>query len=165
MKIEKTEFADCYIITPVIYKDFRGEYVEIYNQKIFRETFPVEFLQDDISVSYKNVLRGFHGDKNTWKLVQCLHGRFQLAIIDMRVGSPTMDKIISITLDDKTRQQVLIPPLCGNAHLCLSDMCIFHYKQSTYYDGAENQFTVSWKQFKGWAINNPILSERDKNER
>ena len=162
MKVDDTIFTSCYIITPDIYRDYRGEYTEIYNEEQFsNELNKFKFVQDDISLSYKNVLRGFHGDDRTWKLISCLYGRFQFVVIDYRPDSPTFKKSMSMVLDDKLRQQVLVPPEFGNAHLCLSDTCLFHYKQTSYYTGAENQFTISWKQFNGWAIDNPILSERD----
>jgi dTDP-4-dehydrorhamnose 3,5-epimerase len=165
MKIEKTKFNNCVIITPDIYKDYRGEYIEIFNEQKFNENFPdIHFVQDDISLSYKDVLRGFHGDTETWKLIQCLHGRFQFVVIDNRESSLTYGETLSVILDDKTRQMVLVPPNFGNAHLCLSDSCLFHYKQNTYYKGAENQFTLSWELFNNWAISNPILSNRDKSE-
>jgi dTDP-4-dehydrorhamnose 3,5-epimerase len=163
MRVQQTIFHDCFIITPDIYRDYRGEYIELYNEKRFAELAKdIKFVEDDISVSYKNVLKGFHGDTKTWKLIQCLYGRFQLAIIDNNKDSSTFQRTLSLTLDDKARQQVLAPAGFGNAHLCLSDMCIFHYKQSALYTGSENQFTLSWKLFNNWAIDNPILSERDR---
>ena len=156
---------DVVIIKPEIFHDYRGEYVETWNVDLYSK-FSVNFKQDDISVSNKNVLRGFHGDENTHKLISCLHGSIYQVIVDMRPDSPTYLKWEAFSLNEKNRLQILIPPMFGNAHLVMSDVAIFHYKQSTLYEGQGKQFTVKWDDPKigvNWPINNPILSERDKN--
>ena len=126
------------VFTPDVFHDFRGEYVETWNHK----DWPNVFVQDDISVSRKHVLRGLHGDAHTVKLVQCLHGAFYLAVVDCRRGSQTFGNVETFTLNDKGRQQVLIPAGCANGHLCLTETCIFGYKQSALYAGPEQQFTL-----------------------
>ena len=129
---------------PTIFNDSRGSYVEIYNEKLYAEAgIGVRFVQDDISVSARDVLRGIHGDKETWKLVSCLHGEFYLVVIDWDDGSTQHGVWESFVLSDQNRLQVLIPPKFGNGHLVLSELAIFHYKQSTYYDRA-SQFTLLW---------------------
>jgi dTDP-4-dehydrorhamnose 3,5-epimerase len=83
----------------------------------------------------------------------------------MRPESETYLKWESFSLNDKNRVQILVPPKFGNAHLIISDTAIFHYKQSTLYQGQSKQFTVKWDDPKVgayWPINNPILSERDQ---
>ena len=164
MKIDYIGLIDgLRLIIPDIFHDFRGEYVETYNDMDW--DLGVKFVQDDISVSKHNVLRGLHGDNITWKLVQCLFGSFYLVIVDCRKDSPTYNKWHGYTLNDKNRHQILIPPGCANGHLCLSDSCLFHYKQSAYYQGADKQFTLRWNALNEvfWPISNPVLSERDKN--
>ena len=162
---------DLTIFIPYIFEDFRGCYVETYNEKtyndIMNERFghAVKFVQDDISVSSQNVIRGLHGDHNTWKLIQCLKGSFYLVVADMRKDSKTFLKWESFEINEHNRKQVLIPPGFVNGHLCLTDTCIFSYKQSTYYEGAEKQMTVMWDDPRvgiKWPIDTPILSHRDK---
>ena len=151
-------------IQPEIFQDFRGEYVETWNVELYKQ-FGVEFKQDDISVSVRHTLRGFHGDQNTHKLISCLHGSLYQVIVDMRPDSPTYLKWESFALNDKNRTQILIPPMFGNAHLVMSETAMFHYKQSTLYEGQGKQFTVKWDDPKVGAyfpINNPILSQRDQ---
>jgi dTDP-4-dehydrorhamnose 3,5-epimerase len=78
--------------------------------------------------------------------------------------SENFGKWQSFTLSDVNRLQVLVPPKYGNGHLVLSDVTIFHYKQSTYYNH-ETQFTYKWDDPKfniRWPIKNPILSQRDE---
>jgi dTDP-4-dehydrorhamnose 3,5-epimerase len=87
-------------------------------------------------------------------------------VVDMRKDSSTYLNWESFTLNEKNRSQVLVPAGCANGHLVMSDRCIFSYKQSQYYSGMRNQFTVRWDDPKlkiYWPIQNPILSERDAN--
>lgn len=165
MKIQKNSiFKDVNIINPDIFYDHRGEYVETWNHKTYSE-FNVEFLQDDISTSVKHTLRGLHGDSETWKLVQCLYGSLLLGVVDMRPESKTYLKYDLISINDKNRTQVLIPPNFANGYLVMSEFGVFSYKQSTLYTGADKQFTIRWDDPKiniKWPINNPILSIRDR---
>lgn len=166
MKIEKTELKDVLLITPpTIFEDFRGEYIEIYNREIYQgHGIDVDFIQDDISVSGKNVLRGLHGDQETWKLVSCLYGSFYLVVVNNDPASSQYKQSVSFTLSDKNRQQVLIPPKHGNGHLVLSEQAIFHYKQNTQYN-RNGQFTIKWNDNDyglWWPILNPIVSQRDQ---
>jgi dTDP-4-dehydrorhamnose 3,5-epimerase len=148
-----------------IFEDHRGSYVETYNRDVYLAAgIDVEFVQDDISTSTRNVLRGIHGDASTWKLISCLHGKFYLVVVDWNPQSPTYRRWEGFTLSDRNRLQVLVPPRFGNGHLVLSDEAIFHYKQSTYYDRS-GQFTVLWNDPEigiWWPIENPILSRRDQ---
>ena len=71
------------VTPPTIFEDFRGTYVETYNEDLFRQSgIELNFVQDDISVSDKHVLRGIHGDQETWKLVSCLWGKFYLVVVN-----------------------------------------------------------------------------------
>ena len=164
-KIEKTNLKGVYLVTPYVFEDFRGEYVEIYNEEFFKKNkIKVKFIQDDISVSRKNVLRGIHGDNKTWKLISCLHGKFYLVVVNCDKDSKEFGKWQSFTLSDKNRQQVLIPPKYGNGHLVLTKVVVFHYKQSTYYN-PKAQFSYKWNDAKfniRWPTKDPILSRRDQ---
>lgn len=165
MDIKPTRLDGVRLITPpTIFEDFRGSYVELYNEDLYREAgIDVTFVQEDISVSTRHVLRGIHGDAATWKLVSCLHGKFYLVVVNWDERSPQYRQWDTFVLSDQNRHQVLIPPRFGNGHLVLSETAIFHYKQSTYYDRA-GQFTVLWND-PGlniwWPVNDPILSRRD----
>jgi dTDP-4-dehydrorhamnose 3,5-epimerase len=152
-------------ITPTTFEDHRGAYVEIYNKDFMKENeVDLNFIQDDISVSHKNVLRGIHGDNKTYKLVSCLHGEFQLIVVNNDPESKQFKKWQSFDMSFRNRSQILIPPKFGNGHLVLSETAIFHYKQNTQYD-RNSQFTIKWNdpsyKFE-WKNNNPILSDRDQ---
>jgi len=166
METFKTKLNGVILIKPpTIFKDHRGVYVEIYNEKLFKEAgINVDFIQDDISVSKKDVLRGIHGDNKTWKLISCLYGKLYLVVVNWDKDSSQYGKWESFILSEHNRFQVLIPPKFGNGHLVLSEQAIFHYKQSTYYDRPQ-QFTILWNDPKlniQWPVKNPNLSLRDE---
>jgi len=166
MKVNKTKLDSVLSITPpTVFEDFRGTHVELYNKKLYQEAgLPGEFVQDNISISSKHVLRGLHGDKNTWKLISCLFGKFYLVVVNWDEKSPQFRQWDSFILSAETRQQILVPPNFGNGHLVLSDYAVFHYKQTTYYDRS-GQFTLMWNDPKlkiWWPIKEPILSARDE---
>jgi dTDP-4-dehydrorhamnose 3,5-epimerase len=165
MEVVKTELEGVLLVKPDVFEDFRGEYVETYNEEQYRKNgITVKFVEDDISVSLKHVLRGIHGDAETWKLISCLYGRFYLVVVNCDTSSENFGKWQSFVLSDRNRYQVLVPPKYGNGHLVLSERAIFHYKQSTYYDPSR-QFTYRWNDPKlniWWPVKEPILSRRDE---
>jgi dTDP-4-dehydrorhamnose 3,5-epimerase len=150
---------------PTIFEDFRGHYVETYNERLYREAgIDQHFIQDDISVSRQHVLRGIHGDDKTWKLISCLQGSFYMVVINNDPQSSQYRKWTSFTLSDTNRLQVLVPPKFGNGHVVMSEQAIFHYKQTTDYDRS-GQFTLIWNDPAlniWWPVQNPIVSERDQ---
>lgn len=150
---------------PDIFKDFRGQFIETYNEKLYREKgIDVTFVQDDISYATRDVLRGIHGDNETWKLVSCLYGKLFFVVVNCDEQSSDFGKWQSFILSDENRMQILTPPKHGNAYLVLSDDGLFSYKQSTYFVHGR-QFTYKWDDPRFnilWPIKNPILSERDK---
>jgi len=165
MQIEKTKLNGVLLIKLDVFEDFRGQYVETYNDALYRERgIALNFCQDDISVSSRHVLRGVHGDAETWKLISCLHGSFYLMVINNDKTSPQYREWQGFTLSDAGRSQVLVPPNFGNGHVVLSEKAIFHYKQTTYYN-PKGQFTIIWNDpgcGMWWPIKNPIVSQRDE---
>ena len=163
--VNKTQLEGVLQIVPDIFQDFRGQFVEIYNEKLYKENgIDVPFVQDDISFSKKDVLRGIHGDNETWKLVSCLYGTLYFVVVNCDEESQDFGKWQSFTLSDENRMQIFIPPKHGNAYFVLSSDGLFNYKQSTYFVHGR-QFSYRWDEPRfniAWPIQNPILSERDK---
>lgn len=160
-----TEIEGVRTFVPDIFEDYRGYYVETFNVETYRAAgVTVDFVQDDMSVSRRGVLRGLHGDSKTWKLVSCPMGDIYLAVLDCRPSSATHGKWQGFTISERNRQQVLIPPGVANGHLILTERAMFHYKQSQYYDPG-SQFTVKWNDPSHgiwWPVEHPILSQRDR---
>jgi dTDP-4-dehydrorhamnose 3,5-epimerase len=144
------------------FKDNRGEIWTLYDTSFTEES----FTTDKLTISTYGVLRGFHGDSDTTKLITCLRGKFHLAVVDLRADSPTYGAKEEFLVDSEEPTVILVPKGCINAHLCLSRECLFYYKWSKPYTGPENQVTVKWNDPEigiRWPIENPTLSERDKN--
>lgn len=163
--IEKTKLSGVLLIKPVPFEDFRGYYLELYNKELYAQHgIMVDFVQDDVSMSRKNVLRGIHGDQKTWKLVSCLFGSFYLVVVNCDEASTDFGKWESFTLSAQNRLQVLIPPKHGNGHVVTTDSAIFHYKQSEYYvSGQKFIYRYDDPRFGiVWPIKDPILSKRDE---
>lgn len=168
LKVSKTKLDGVLVVEPSTnFTDHRGQYVEIYNRPLFEKAgITCDFIQDDISVSKRNVLRGLHGDATTTKLVSCLHGKLMLAVVNWDPEAPQFGQWETFTLSDENRLAVLIPPKFANGHLIQSDIGIFHYKQTGLYH-RDSQFTVMWNDPKlgiPWPITDPILSRRDMGE-
>lgn len=163
--VEKTKFDKVFVFTPKIHEDVRGKTVEIFNKFDLVEYLDrgEEFVQETVSYSSKNVLRGMHSDMRTWKLVKVLKGRVLLYIVDIRKGSSTYLKNSSFILADSNMKSILLPPSFLNGHLVLSEEgVVFHYNLTTYY--TPKQITVRYDEPKlklNWPIKDPILSERD----
>jgi dTDP-4-dehydrorhamnose 3,5-epimerase len=166
MKIIDTKFETAKLLEIPIFRDFRGDYVETFNENIYKSlNVPLPFVQDSFSTSRKDVLRGFHGDPETWKLIQVVSGEAYEVIVDLNEGSSTYLQWQPFLVGERNRKQLLIPPGFGSAMLALTDNVVYYYKQTTYY-GKPKQFTVFWDDPTlqvHWPITNPILSERDTN--
>lgn len=144
--------------------DHRGYYWTNWQKKKFRT---INYNHDKFSLSKRNVLRGIHGDKKTWKLVSCVYGKVYFVVIDFNKKSKSYLKYRSWILSQKNGLQILVPPYYGNGYLCLSKECLFHYKLSYKgkYIDQRKQFSIKWNDPKikiKWPIKRPILSNRDK---
>ena len=156
---------DVLIFSADIYRDYRGKYIESFNQRFFENYSPIKFVQDDFSTSRKHVLRGLHGDEKTWKLISCAFGEIYGVVLDARKGSKTYGKYESYLLTPETPKFVLVPPGMANGHLVLSDFAVFHYKQSEYY--GHQQFSIKYDAEEysiHWPVESPITSIRDLSE-
>lgn len=144
------------------FNDERGEIWTVYSDEFCGD----QFVQDKLTISKFSVLRGFHGDTHTTKLICCLGGEFQLSVVDLRGSSKTYGNTEVYNMSSDCPSVVIVPAGCANAHLCLSEKCIFYYKWSKKYDGPDKQVTVAWDDPDinvDWAIKSPILSARDEN--
>lgn len=171
MEVEKTKLENVLLIKPHIFRDFRGCYIETFNEERYYEAFKkfnidIRFVQDDISISKKHVLRGIHGDAETWKLISCLKGKIYVVIVNCDETSDRFGEWQSFELSELNGYQVLVPAKYGTSHLVLSDEAVFHYKQSTYYNPKVlKQFTYRHDEPRfniQWPIKKPILSDRDQ---
>ena len=160
-------FKDIKIIKNTIFKDNRGLLWTTWKKGEFKK---INFNHDKFSLSKKKTLRGFHCDLKSWKMITSVYGRFLFVVVDMRKNSKNYLKHKKWILDHKKPKSILIPPYYANAHLCLSNVCILHYKWS--YKGkyieSNQQKSYRWNDPKikmNWPIKKPILSKRDKHSK
>ncbi|GAB4145772.1 MAG: dTDP-4-dehydrorhamnose 3,5-epimerase [Planctomycetota bacterium] len=168
MRVEDASLCGVKVLIPDAFRDHRGSYVELFDTERMASVAPgIEFVQDDVSISRRGVLRGLHGDFETTKLVSVLHGEGYAILADNRPDSPTYRKWEAFELTGENRRQLLIPPGIGNSVAALSEPLVYWYKQSTHF-APGRQFTIRWDDPDWgfvWPIEDPILSERDRRGR
>ncbi len=134
---EKTAIRDVMIITPQIFGDSRGYFLETYKDKDFEAAgICGPFVQDNESASSRGVLRGLHFQKShtQGKLVRVTSGRVLDVAVDVRPGSPTFGKYVSVELDAESKRMFWIPKGFAHGFLVLSDQATFTYKCTDVYD-------------------------------
>ena len=170
MELIKTEIEDLYIIETKVFKDNRGWFTESYSAKKFKDNgLDIDFIQDNHSLSkQKGVLRGLHfqlSPKAQTKLVRCTRGSIYDVAVDLRKGSSTYKEWFGVELSSENKKQFLIPKGFAHGFLTLSDNSEVQYKVDEYY-APEYDRSVRFDDLEinvDWRINNPILSEKDKN--
>ena len=107
MRVLNTDLSGVMRIELESFSDHRGKYTETYNEDAYKRAgIDVHFIQDDISFSKKNVLRGIHGDQETYKLVSCLHGSFVLIVVNNDSESEEYKKWITFNLSGDDEIQI-----------------------------------------------------------
>jgi dTDP-4-dehydrorhamnose 3,5-epimerase len=166
MTVEPLPIAGALLVTPTVYTDARGSFAEIFSSARYADAGMADtFVQDNLSFSRRDVLRGLHGDPRMSKLVQVLTGEAFDVIADAREGSPTYGRWYGTLLKASERRQVYVPKGCLHGFLALADEVVFLYKQSALYDPA-SEFGVAWDDADlaiPWPLKGrpPILSAKD----
>jgi dTDP-4-dehydrorhamnose 3,5-epimerase len=165
LTVTATQFSEAKLITPDVHSDARGYFKETYSRRTY-EAIGIRdvWLQDSVSRSARNVLRGMHYDMRMAKLVEVLEGAVFDVIVDMREASPTFKKWQSFSLTGDSHLQLYVPRGFAHGFLALSDTVIFHYKMSAMYDPAQERL-LKWNDPSvgiAWPLEGaPILSPKD----
>jgi dTDP-4-dehydrorhamnose 3,5-epimerase len=169
MIVKKTTLVDCKIVIPRLYKDNRGSFAELYNWQSYKKKLKIDkiFLQDNISISKKNVLRGLHFQlkKPQGKLIKVISGKIFDVAVDLRPKSITYKKYFGIILSSDNNFQLWIPEGFAHGFYTLSNSATVLYKCTSLYEPSDentvawndNAFNIKWP-FKGI----PIQSKKDK---
>ena len=139
MEIIKTDIEGVLILKPHIFGDARGYFYESYNKKLLSDLAPEipEFVQDNQSYSTYGVVRGLHFQKAPYaqaKLVRVVSGKVLDVAVDLRAGSPTFGKHVSVELSGENHLQFFIPEGFAHGFSVLSHEVVFQYKCSSYYN-------------------------------
>ncbi|MBO83117.1 MAG: dTDP-4-dehydrorhamnose 3,5-epimerase [Actinobacteria bacterium] len=168
MKVTESGIKGVFIIEPDVYEDDRGFFMETFHNERYRKLLGInlDFVQDNISRSSKNVLRGMHFQKNypQGKIVKASRGEILDVVVDLRKGSPTYGTWESFRLSEKNKLQVWIPPGFAHGFLVMSDSADFEYKCTEYYH-PEDELCLMWNDPEvaiDWTINEPIVTGKDK---
>ena len=168
MKATESGIKGVYTIEPDVYKDDRGFFMETFHIERYRKLLGMnlDFVQDNISRSSRNVLRGMHFQRNypQGKIVKASRGEILDVIVDLRKDSPTYGTWESFKLSEQNKLQVWIPPGFAHGFLVMSDSADFEYKCTEYYH-PEDEHCLMWNDPEvkiDWPTNDPILSEKDK---
>lgn len=169
MEFKETEIKDVWLLKPKIYGDERGFFMESYRKEQFLERgFDINFVQDNLSRSQENTLRGLHYqiEQPQDKLVMVMQGTILDVAVDLRQQSQTFGQYTSHILSDENRHQLFIPKGFAHGFSVLSDSALVYYKCSDYYH-PEGERGLSWDDPQleiNWKVETPIISEKDQQQ-
>ncbi|MBO5552321.1 MAG: dTDP-4-dehydrorhamnose 3,5-epimerase [Lachnospiraceae bacterium] len=136
ISVETCEIEGLKVVTPKVFGDERGYFMETYNYNDFKEAGISEvFVQDNQSSSTRGVLRGLHFqiEHPQDKLVRVVRGEVFDVAVDLRAGSPTFGKWFGTLLSEENKKQFFIPKNFAHGFLVLSDTAEFCYKCTDFY--------------------------------
>jgi dTDP-4-dehydrorhamnose 3,5-epimerase len=155
---------DVKIIKTKLHFDNRGYFFESFSEKKQYNSLNVNFLQDNISLSEKNVIRGLHYQhKPQSQLLTLVYGKIFDVIVDLRKNSKNFQNWIGINLDHTKNNQIYMPPGVAHGFCVLSDFAILHYKVTKMYN-KNNEAGIKWNDNilnVRWPIKKPIISKKD----
>ena len=157
MKTEKTKFSDVFILTPTIFEDDRGYYLETYRKRVFNDLMgETNFIQDNESQSTYGVLRGLHFQEPPYtqaKLIRVVSGAIIDVIIDIKIDSETFGEMYIKKLDDIEKEQLFIPRGYAHGFVAIEDETIIQYK-------VDNKYMPSFES--GFLFDEQIIKFREE---
>jgi len=166
LEITPCALPEVLLITPRVFSDSRGFFLESYKENEFaRAGITARFVQDNHSRSIRGVLRGLHYqlEQPQGKLVRAVRGSIFDVAADIRLGSPTFGKWVGVTLDDDRKQSLWIPEGFAHGFCVLSDEADVAYKTTDFYAPSAER-GIRWDDPLlgiSWPIKDPVLSEKD----
>lgn len=169
MKYHTTPIEGLLILEPTVFGDDRGYFFESFKESEFNEVVgsKVNFVQENQSLSGKNILRGLHFQNPPFaqgKLVRVIKGEVLDVAVDIRKNSPTYGQYVSVLLSEENKKMFWIPEGFAHGFASLVDHTIFVYKCTNYYH-KESEGSLCWNDPTlniNWGIEQPIVSEKDK---
>ncbi|WP_088034134.1 dTDP-4-dehydrorhamnose 3,5-epimerase [Evansella clarkii] len=170
MNVINTIFEEVKVITPRVFEDERGFFMETYNY-INLKSYGIEntFVQDNHSLSVeKGTIRGLHYQLHPMsqaKLVRVIRGAVFDVVVDIRRESPDFGKWFGIELDENNKKQLLVPKGFAHGFCTLEQNTEVVYKVDEYYS-PEADRGIMWNDPEigiTWPTSDPVLSEKDKN--
>jgi len=168
IKISKTKLKGCYEVIYKSFSDKRGNFQELYNSNKYFKICKMPFVQDNLSRSKKNVLRGLHFQSSfpQAKLVSVIKGKIFDVAVDLRINSKTFGMWHGVVLSEFNKKQLYIPEKFAHGFLVLSNHAEVVYKCTKFYN-KNDEATLIWKDKKvniKWPIKDfsqIIISKKD----
>ena len=175
MEVIKTAIDGVMIIEPKVFADSRGYFFESFSQREFDEKVaipfigkPIQFVQDNESMSSYGVMRGLHYQRMPYtqsKLVRCVKGKVLDVAVDIRKGSTTFGQHVAVELTEDNHRQFFVPRGFAHGFAVLSDVAVFQYKCDNFYapqaDGGisilDESLDIDWQI----PADKALLSEKD----
>lgn len=170
MKFETTRLEGVLLITPTVFGDERGFFMETWNERVFREAgLDIQFVQDNYSKSVRGTLRGLHyqTENPQGKLVRVISGSVFDVAVDIRAQSPTFGRWFGMELSALNKQMLWIPPGFAHGFYVTSAEAEFFYKCTELYH-PQSEVSVRWDDPElgiQWPLppgESPLLSPKDK---
>ena len=167
MQCVETRLAGVLILTPDVYGDARGFFLEHYNRARYAELpgLDVAFVQDNHSHSQRGVLRGLHLQRAhpQGKLVAAVRGAIWDVAVDIDPASPTFRQWVGVELTQENHRQIYVPPGYAHGFCVLSERADVFYK-CTEFRHAGDEYGIRWNDPKlaiDWPVRDPVLSDKD----
>lgn len=154
-------------ITPRVFEDERGFFMESFRKTLFQEAgVDCEFVQNNHSRSKLGTIRGLHYQSSPGqaKLVRCTRGKIWDVAVDIRPNSPTFGQWKGVELSEENFEMLFVPVGFAHGFAVLSETAEIQYKCSAYYN-AETECGIAWDDADlaiEWPVSVPILSARDQ---
>lgn len=167
MVVHKGPLDGILMIEPDLFSDSRGHFMETYHRERYEKAgIAARFVQDNVSVSFRGVLRGLHYQEphGQAKMVQVLQGEIFDVAVDIRRGSPTFGRWAGLVLSRENRRQLFIPEGFAHGFCVTSDEALVTYKCSDFY-APECEGGIRWSDPHlgiDWPIREPLLSSKDR---
>ncbi len=168
MRIVETSIPGVVVVEPAVFGDDRGFFMELFNARRYAAAGITDtWVQDNFSRSTRGVLRGLHfqNPHPQGKIVTVLRGAVLDVAVDVRLGSPTFGKHVSVELSGETKRQLWVPRGFAHGFVVISEMAEFFYKCDDFYSpDAELVLRFDDPELGiDWGLSAPIVSERDRN--
>lgn len=165
--IQKTSIAGLLILKRPIHQDDRGFFREIFHLDEIESLLDIQFkgVQMNHAYSKPKVLRGIHGE-NWNKIIYPVNGEVFVAIVDIRLDSPTFGKTETFIVNDQNRIALFVSKGLANSYCIMGSQAVdYIYLVDAYWDGSDTK-ALAWDDLDvgiSWPIDDPIISDRDKN--
>ncbi|MTI87918.1 MAG: dTDP-4-dehydrorhamnose 3,5-epimerase [Balneolaceae bacterium] len=167
MEIKETRIPAVKLLEPKVFEDERGYFYEAYQKSVLQEAgIEDEFVQDNVSKSCKNTIRGLHYQiqRPQTKLIRCLKGEVLDIAVDLRRSSPSFGNYVAFKLSEENKHSLYVPVGFAHGFSVLSEEAIISYKCSDYYN-PKGERGIRWDDPEIrvlWNVEKPIISEKDR---